>query len=924
MIYFRPISSPRTSTTATTTRTVAMYSPRPNQGQAGQNFQPEGSSSLTSGGLMLSPPPQGIPGIDGAERGWMSPGSPWQQMAWNDPSNIWPGLRPEMWLMGPMGPGSPQYPPLIQGPGMQFYSAQPGQQGPNQGMAPVPYQQMQRVSDIYPDQMKPLGPGQGQPGMISVNQIMHHHQMQQQIMSAQQGMSQPPMIANGPQPGPPQQNATGDPSGPTPPPGDDQVFSADVLRQHMRPIWEKLDRCDDAIPFRVPVEAILLGIPDYLDIVKHPMDLSTICHKLNRGKYRNVWEFCDDMWLMFDNAWLYNEKNSEVYNYATRLSELFVSEMSPVMKRMGYCCADRLTITALPLFCYGATQCIIARDQPYMCYERNTSQYGVTVSDRYTYCLKCFETMIPAEGMPLSDDPNDPNRVPKTDFKQLKNNQIDYEPFETCKYCKRKWHRICALHDKKVFPEGFICMTCREEKSLPKSENTFTAKLLGGEPVWSLGLGGELGLANWQLTPKPDLRDWEFMLRQQQIMRLLSGQYDQHQYMAREQFMAGPGGPHPYNGMPPMGRGQPQPPHGTQYAQHQPGPQMQMPAQQYPGPPMAGPSAQQGMSQPPMIANGPQPGPPQQNATGGPSGPTQTPSVNGPPQNNGPSLGATLPNGPAATSGGPGSNAGAATSGPMQDPEKRGPRKVKAIFPSLDPETMQDQRFPNLISYAREAEKEMFEMADDRKEYYHPLAVKIYKIQKKLQEKKAKRLNDQQLGTLPITVQQAKAIEIIDEEKFSKCAWMISALFALFTIAFLLYTGAFLVYHVLQDQKGLIEVDWVDSALVKVDVPDVVNQKIHISLNVFENNVGMIDGAEGEEMKWKMNRDDEGNGDRDEESIYKEEYLRERISAPANQFVTDIEDDFEDVMALVDELTEKEPFVDLYAKRHVVFLDLND
>ncbi|RCN23949.1 KIX domain protein [Ancylostoma caninum] len=152
---------------------------------------------------------------------------------------------------------------------------------------------------------------------------------------------------------------------PTPPPGEDTIFDANELRHYLRPVWEKMDCSEDAVPFRMPVDPDLLHIPDYNDIIKHPMDLSTICVKLDSGRYKNPWEFCDDMWLMFDNAWMYNRKNSKVYKYCTKLSEMFVSEMDQVMQQMGYCCSRKLSFTPLALFCYGASMCTIARDQPY-------------------------------------------------------------------------------------------------------------------------------------------------------------------------------------------------------------------------------------------------------------------------------------------------------------------------------------------------------------------------------------------------------------------------------------------------------------------------------------------------------------------------------------------------------------------------------
>lgn len=66
--------------------------------------------------------------------------------------------------------------------------------------------------------------------------------------------------------------------------------------------------------------------------------------------------------------------------------------------------------------------------------------------------------------------------APKSGFKLLKNDQIDLEPFEKCKVCQRQWHRICANYSKKIFPEGFICESCRMQKSRLKPENKFTAK----------------------------------------------------------------------------------------------------------------------------------------------------------------------------------------------------------------------------------------------------------------------------------------------------------------------------------------------------------------------------------------------------------------------------------------------------------------
>lgn len=86
------------------------------------------------------------------------------------------------------------------------------------------------------------------------------------------------------------------------------------------PTLEKLYRQEgESMPFRQPVDPNTLGIPDYFDIVRKPMDLSTIHKKLTSGQYSDPWEYVDDVWLMFDNAWLYNRKTSRVYRYCTKV-----------------------------------------------------------------------------------------------------------------------------------------------------------------------------------------------------------------------------------------------------------------------------------------------------------------------------------------------------------------------------------------------------------------------------------------------------------------------------------------------------------------------------------------------------------------------------------------------------------------------------
>lgn len=93
--------------------------------------------------------------------------------------------------------------------------------------------------------------------------------------------------------------------------------------KHCYAILTKLKRNANAGPFLKPVDPIALGIPDYHEKIKHPMDLSTIKNNLDSRAYKSPEEFNSDMVLMFENCYSYNHPESTVYGMGKDLQNAY-------------------------------------------------------------------------------------------------------------------------------------------------------------------------------------------------------------------------------------------------------------------------------------------------------------------------------------------------------------------------------------------------------------------------------------------------------------------------------------------------------------------------------------------------------------------------------------------------------------------------
>ncbi|KAL3696229.1 hypothetical protein R1sor_010305 [Riccia sorocarpa] len=100
-----------------------------------------------------------------------------------------------------------------------------------------------------------------------------------------------------------------------------------VLRQITQHKW--------AWPFMEPVDVQGLGLHDYYDIIKKPMDLGTIRDRMDAKDgtgYKHVQEICDDIRLVFRNAMAYNQDGTDVHVMAKTLSEKFEEKWRTVLE----------------------------------------------------------------------------------------------------------------------------------------------------------------------------------------------------------------------------------------------------------------------------------------------------------------------------------------------------------------------------------------------------------------------------------------------------------------------------------------------------------------------------------------------------------------------------------------------------------------
>jgi len=220
--------------------------------------------------------------------------------------------------------------------------------------------------------------------------------------------------------------------------------------------------------FNSPVDPIELGLPDYFEVIKKPMDLGTIRKKLENGCYHSLEQFQAHIHLTFDNAMMYNPEGSVVYNMANEMKEKFDQDYEVLITQLNaeedakrkngeaclLCGCEKLLFEPPVFYCNGMN-CPSKRI-------RRNSYYYVGGNNQYHWCHQCYQDLKDGQSLELVDV-----SIKKEQLTKKKNDEVHEESWVQCDRCERWIHQICALFNTRQNKDQrseYACPRCTIEE----------------------------------------------------------------------------------------------------------------------------------------------------------------------------------------------------------------------------------------------------------------------------------------------------------------------------------------------------------------------------------------------------------------------------------------------------------------------------
>ncbi|KAG6526853.1 hypothetical protein ZIOFF_016856 [Zingiber officinale] len=105
-------------------------------------------------------------------------------------------------------------------------------------------------------------------------------------------------------------------------------------RKLLEAILDKIQKKDTYGVFAEPVD--IEELPDYFDVIEHPMDFGTVQKKLARNSYRSLEQFEGDVFLICSNAMQYNAPDTVYFRQARAMQEIGRKELQKLRTEVKF------------------------------------------------------------------------------------------------------------------------------------------------------------------------------------------------------------------------------------------------------------------------------------------------------------------------------------------------------------------------------------------------------------------------------------------------------------------------------------------------------------------------------------------------------------------------------------------------------------
>ena len=98
------------------------------------------------------------------------------------------------------------------------------------------------------------------------------------------------------------------------------------IKSKLLKIISSIKKLKEAYEFLEPVDYVKYNIPDYLDVIKYPKDLSLIQFGIENNNYKKIQDFLNDIQLIWDNCYTYNPPMNYISKCARICEKKFKKE----------------------------------------------------------------------------------------------------------------------------------------------------------------------------------------------------------------------------------------------------------------------------------------------------------------------------------------------------------------------------------------------------------------------------------------------------------------------------------------------------------------------------------------------------------------------------------------------------------------------